>query len=152
MVVPAFTDAEVTTLVATLDRLLAAESSPADWQQRAPDILWQFARRLQSGRLTPAQEATVLGHVDCLAAAHPSGREIVGGARRMVTELMVGKKAPDITGTDLDGRTFKLSDYRNKVVVLVFSAEWCRHLQDTGSLREVSRRSGTANGRSRCSV
>ena len=167
LVVPAFTDAEVTTLVATLDRLLAAESSPADWPQRAPDILWQFARRLQSGRLTPAQEATVLGHVDRLAAAHPSGREIVGGARRMVTELMVGKKAPDITGTDLDGRTFKLSDYRNKVVVLVFSAEWCgicktqvpyeKFLADqygqwpfallgvrTGSSREVAKQAQTA--------
>ena len=125
LIVPAFTDAEVTTLVATLDRLLAAESSPAAWQQRAPDILWQFARRLQSGRLTSAQEASVLAHLDRLASGQPGGREVVSGARRMVAELMVGKKAPDINGTDLDGRVLKLSDYRNKVVVLVFSAEWC---------------------------
>jgi peroxiredoxin len=39
--------------------------------------------------------------------------------------LMVGKVAPEIAGTDLDGRPFKLSDYRDKVVVLSFSAEWC---------------------------
>ena len=38
---------------------------------------------------------------------------------------MVGKKAPEIVGTDLEGRPLKLSDHRNKVVVLAFSAEWC---------------------------
>ena len=125
LVVPAFSDAEVTSLVTTLDRLLADHPSPDAWQQRAPDIFWQFARRLQSGLLTPAQERSVLAHLDRLAAAHPGGREAVSGARRMVAELTVGKTAPDITGTDLDGRVLKLSDYRNRVVVLAFSAEWC---------------------------
>jgi peroxiredoxin len=43
----------------------------------------------------------------------------------MIKELTVGKVAPEITGTDLDGRPFKLSDYRDKIVVLYFSAEWC---------------------------
>jgi peroxiredoxin len=125
LVVPPFTDAELTTLVATLDRLVGADPSPDAWQQRGPDILWQFARRLQSGRLTSAQEAIVLAHLDRLASRHPTGDEVVRGARRMVTELMVGKKAPEIVGTDLEGRPLKLSDHRNKVVVLAFSAEWC---------------------------
>jgi AhpC/TSA family protein len=34
--------------------------------------------------------------------------------------LAVGKKAPDIEGTDQDGLRFKLSDYRGKVVLLYF--------------------------------
>jgi len=34
--------------------------------------------------------------------------------------LMVGKKAPDIVGEDLDGTAFMLSDYRGKVVYLTF--------------------------------
>ncbi|HEV3080462.1 MAG TPA: redoxin domain-containing protein [Gemmataceae bacterium] len=38
--------------------------------------------------------------------------------------LAVGKTAPDIRGKDGDERDFKLSDYRGKVVVLDFWAEW----------------------------
>ncbi len=34
--------------------------------------------------------------------------------------LAIGKPAPEIEGKDLDGRQLKLSDYRGKVVVLVF--------------------------------
>jgi|GEM_PF-2293160 len=34
--------------------------------------------------------------------------------------LTVGQPAPDIEGTDLEGRPMKLSDYRGKVVVIVF--------------------------------
>jgi peroxiredoxin len=35
------------------------------------------------------------------------------------------KLAPDINGEDADGRLFRLSDYRGKVVVLTFSGNWC---------------------------
>jgi hypothetical protein len=34
--------------------------------------------------------------------------------------LLVGKEAPDIEGVDQDGKRFKLSDYRGKVVLLDF--------------------------------
>ncbi len=33
--------------------------------------------------------------------------------------------APDIVLSDLQGKTFKLRDYRNKTVLLVFGATWC---------------------------
>jgi thiol-disulfide isomerase/thioredoxin len=39
--------------------------------------------------------------------------------------LAVGKPAPEIDGVDLDGKPLKLSDYRGKVVVLVFWGTWC---------------------------
>jgi RNA polymerase sigma factor (sigma-70 family) len=39
--------------------------------------------------------------------------------------LRLGKSVPDIEGEDLDGKPFKLSDYRGKVVVLVFCGHWC---------------------------
>jgi peroxiredoxin len=39
--------------------------------------------------------------------------------------LRIGKVAPDIEADDLDGRRFKLSENRGKVVVLVFWATWC---------------------------
>jgi hypothetical protein len=48
-------------------------------------------------------------------------------ARRELFELQhltVGLQVPDIQGVDLDGKAFKLSDYRGKVVFLDFWAHW----------------------------
>jgi RNA polymerase sigma factor (sigma-70 family) len=39
--------------------------------------------------------------------------------------LTLGKVAPDIAGEDLDVKPFKLSEYRGKVVVLIFCGNWC---------------------------
>ena len=36
----------------------------------------------------------------------------------------VGDTAPDIAGTDVDGKEFKLSQYRGKVVMLDFWGDW----------------------------
>lgn len=41
-----------------------------------------------------------------------------------IRNLSVGRMAPEITGIDVDGRTFKLSDYRGKVVLLDFWGHW----------------------------
>lgn len=38
--------------------------------------------------------------------------------------LRVGKEAPEIKAPDLDGKEFKLSDYRGKVVLLDFWGDW----------------------------
>ena len=38
--------------------------------------------------------------------------------------LVVGKVAPEIEGEDADGKKFKLSEYRGKVVVLDFWGDW----------------------------
>jgi peroxiredoxin len=49
-------------------------------------------------------------------------------AKSMLFELnniLPGKKAPDIEGTDADGKHFRLSDYQGQVVLLTFSADWC---------------------------
>ncbi len=39
--------------------------------------------------------------------------------------LAVGKRAPEIEGRDHEGKPFKLSDYRGKIVVLMFSTSTC---------------------------
>ncbi|MBX9789607.1 MAG: redoxin domain-containing protein [Pirellulales bacterium] len=39
--------------------------------------------------------------------------------------LVVGKVAPEIIGKDIDGKPLKLSDFRGKVVILDFWADWC---------------------------
>ncbi len=38
--------------------------------------------------------------------------------------LTIGKTAPEIEGEDIEGKKFKLSDYRGKVVVLDFWGNW----------------------------
>jgi hypothetical protein len=42
----------------------------------------------------------------------------------LLEKLSIGKLAPEIEGEDLDGKKFKLSDYRGKVVVLDFWGNW----------------------------
>jgi cytochrome oxidase Cu insertion factor (SCO1/SenC/PrrC family) len=39
-------------------------------------------------------------------------------------DLDIGKVAPEIQGKDVEGKSFKLSDYRGKVVVLDFWGDW----------------------------
>jgi len=50
--------------------------------------------------------------------------EIAAGELNAMRNLNVGQLAPDIQGTDVEGKRFKLSDFRGKVVLLVFSGEW----------------------------
>ena len=40
------------------------------------------------------------------------------------SRVKVGKVAPEIEGPDIDGESFKLSDYRGKVVMLDFWGDW----------------------------
>jgi len=37
----------------------------------------------------------------------------------------IGQTPPEVTGTTLDGKPFKLSDYNGKVIILDFWATWC---------------------------
>jgi cytochrome oxidase Cu insertion factor (SCO1/SenC/PrrC family) len=41
-----------------------------------------------------------------------------------IRNLAIGKPVPDIEGEDLDGKPFKLSEYRGKVVVIDFWGNW----------------------------
>ena len=51
-------------------------------------------------------------------------KEAATGALFEMKKLGIGKVAPDIEGMDIDGVSFKLSDYRGKVVVLDFWGDW----------------------------
>jgi len=55
--------------------------------------------------------------------------------------LVAGKPAPTIDGTGMDGKPLKLSDYRGKVVVLVFWGTWCGPcMQEVPHERELAER------------
>lgn len=58
--------------------------------------------------------------VVCLAGCTPSGDSVP-----LVEGIRVGERAPEIVGTTLDGKTFRLSDHKGKIVVLDFWATWC---------------------------
>jgi serine/threonine protein kinase/thiol-disulfide isomerase/thioredoxin len=59
----------------------------------------------------------------------PYGTSTLGEAAKTqlhaLRHLKVGRPAEDIIGADLEGRQMKLSDFRGKVVVLDFWANWC---------------------------
>lgn len=64
-------------------------------------------------------------------ARTPDGREKLGDKAaaeliriRNIPNLKVGKRAPEIEGEDIDGKQFKLGDYRGKVVLLDFWGHW----------------------------
>jgi thiol-disulfide isomerase/thioredoxin len=62
-------------------------------------------------------------------ASVPSGKSTLGEVARAklheVRFLSIGRVAEEIEGADLDGKKFKLSDYRGKVVVVDFWVDWC---------------------------
>jgi peroxiredoxin len=118
-------DVDLAEWIRSLDARLAAKSEPSRWKSDARFALWEFGRRIQKANLRPAQEDLVLAHLDRIEREHRDASSIVQRARYMVSALSVGKTAPDIAGQDLDGQSMRLSDYRGKVVLLVFSGDWC---------------------------
>jgi peroxiredoxin len=54
----------------------------------------------------------------------------------------VGKPAPDFTGTDINGKTIKLSDYKGKIVVIESDnpdCPFCKNQYRTGAMQELQK-------------
>ena len=116
---------EITRAFAELDAKLAAENDSPRWAASVRLPLWDFARQWQTRRLTPAQETRILTRLAAIGRAHPGGAEAMRGPQFMIKSLSVGRVAPEIAGQDLDGTPFRLSEYRGKIVTLIFSGNWC---------------------------
>jgi thiol-disulfide isomerase/thioredoxin len=71
-------------------------------------------------------------------------RTLADVARAKIDEmenLVAGKPAPAIDGTGMDGQPLKLSDFRGKVVMLVFWGTWCGPcMQEVPHERELAER------------
>lgn len=120
-----FTDKAVDELIGTLDQLMARPETAENVAREANIHLWRYATRLSTGYLTDDQQDRVVEHLDALAEGFPEAAEDLAATRFMVENLMLGQEAPDIVGKDLDGAEFRLSDYRGKVVAIVFTGHWC---------------------------
>jgi len=120
-----FRDAVIDELMATLDGLMARPETAENVEREANVHLWRYATRLSMGYITPEQESRLVDHLDGLAETYPEAAEDIAATRFMVQNLMLGREAPDIVGKDLDGVEFRLSDYRGKVVAIVFTGQWC---------------------------
>jgi peroxiredoxin len=129
LVAARLSDAEVNELVTTLDRLLAHQTDPAKWGTDAIEPMRLFLFHLQYGNVSPTQEQRVLQDFDGLTKTHPADMAFIERQRQSIRMLLVGKVAPDIVGKDYDGVQFKLSDYRGKVILLVFSEASCSPCQ-----------------------
>jgi len=59
-----------------------------------------------------------------------------------VLAVEVGKPAPDFTGTDINGKTVKLSDYKGKIVVIESynsDCPFCNNHYKTGAMPELQK-------------
>lgn len=120
-----FEDAEVDRLLATLDGILTLPEVAADIENESDLTFWYFSSGLQSGRLSQEQTARIGTYFDELGERHPAAAEFLDRRRFVIENQTPGNVAPNIVGTDTEGVEFALEEYRGRVVVVVFSGQWC---------------------------
>jgi thiol-disulfide isomerase/thioredoxin len=79
-----------------------------------------YQRLVEGGQFPIASQAFRL----VLEQPHrPAVKEFLAARSKRIE--LVGKAAPPIRGTDLDGKPFDLADKKGKVVLVIFWATWC---------------------------
>lgn len=114
---------------ARLVRQLAGEKDAlAPWEQAwgKPAVQYLFKRTAEQLAKESADVFERLAK-DFAKVAHPTHGDLGRFARNHLLSLRQpveeGRPAPEISGTDLDGKAMKLSDFRGKVVLLVFASD-----------------------------
>jgi len=109
--------------LAVAEKAQAAQAGPAGAQLSTTEIVAicdaYYQRLIQGGQYENAKKA-----LQVLLAS--SQNSILKGflSSRLTRLEQIGKPAPAISGTDLDGRPFNLADAKGKVVLVVFWASW----------------------------
>jgi thiol-disulfide isomerase/thioredoxin len=117
-------------LLAAFDKLHGAEvvarlkRSNPQRQQKEAEVLFESLSedKIQAATLLHRGEskATLDNKANRVTLGELAERELFG-----LRNLLPGKLAPEIVGKDIDGKPMKLSDYRGRVVLLVFCGHWC---------------------------
>ncbi len=108
-------------------RKVIAKSPHVEVRGRAMLALADLLARKDHPRESEALLEKIIPDKELAASNHHHGN-LGKGAENLLFEirhLSVGKTAPEIEGVDMDLRPMKLSEYRGKVVLLVFWATWC---------------------------
>ncbi len=95
---------------------------------RGKEAMARFLRETVPDELDKEAEALlerVASEFGTVAYNQKTLADLAAGELFALRHLQVGKVAPEIEGKDIDGKAFKLSDFRGKVVVLTFSGNWC---------------------------
>ena len=120
-----FDDAWIDRMLAGFDAMLELPETVSDFEREGRHLLRGLTQRLQYGRINDEQTERVLAHLDAFAEQHPELADVVDDRRHYIKYLLTGRVAQNTVGDDLDGVEFALEEYRGKIVVLVFSGEWC---------------------------
>jgi thiol-disulfide isomerase/thioredoxin len=98
----------------------AAEAAPLPVATRASLIEAYFQKLVQSGQFEVARKAMAL-------IRDKTDSTVIQGiaANRLQRLDLVGKAAPALAGTDIDGKPFRLADLKGDVVLVHFWASWC---------------------------
>jgi len=120
-----FDDAWIDRMLASFDAMLELPETVNDFEREGRHLLRGLTQRLQYGRINDEQTERVLAHLDAFAEEHPELTDVVDDRRHYIKYLLTGRVAQSTMGKDLDGIEFALEEYRGKIVVLVFSGEWC---------------------------
>jgi peroxiredoxin len=90
-------------------------------QRKLEALLKQPKSRINGQPLSAERRRTI----EARLAKHSTLGEIAEARLDDLRNLAVGKEAPEIRGVDVQGKPLKLSDYRGRVVALVFWGTWC---------------------------
>jgi NAD(P)-dependent dehydrogenase (short-subunit alcohol dehydrogenase family) len=122
-----------------LGHFLSSRLQRLDLVKEEPELAREFAglfgkdyleelQRQDRGRATREAEALFEQVAEKYGDVKSTGSGTFGEKARAelfeIRHLVVGKEAPDIEGEDQNGKRFKLSDYRDKVVLLDFWSEY----------------------------
>jgi RNA polymerase sigma factor (sigma-70 family) len=88
-------------------------------------LLERKLRELQADTSGDPEKKATRERLEALLARRKTLGEVAAAKLDEMHNLVAGRPAPEIDGVDLDGKPLKLSDYRGKVVALVFWATWC---------------------------
>jgi len=113
---------------AMVARHLRANDEIAGRQRKLLDPVWIAEVEQQDPAQLEAHATTLLERVQAQFAECATYRgklgELALAKLHELRDLAIGKQAPEISGSDVEGVAFKLSDYRGKVVVLDFWGYW----------------------------